>query len=273
MLPFLGTQLLNHAAWVKSKVYVKPTKTGLLLHYQSHVNNCYKQSLWTMRLDHTHRLSSSWTYFSDECDCLKKFFSRLKYPKCLINSTINNFVHSRVADQHSSQVLKEQRAIVPVFIPIKDQESANYVKKQLKDLSLQVQTTVQPVFVSCKINRRLKVEEKKPQIVDQQCVVYHFQCDLCDAGYVGYMHVHLHVHVVGHKQWSSSLYKQYQDKHGMVSEDLLRHFYVLKKCKNIFDCLVHEMLFIRELEATLNVQLDSIHVKVFLLLNLAFFIM
>ena len=125
-------------------------------------------------LDHTHRLSSSWTYFSDECDCLKKFFSSLKYPKCLINSTINNFVHSRVADQHSLQVLKEQRAIVRVFIPIKDQESANYVKKQLKDLSLQVQTTVQPVFVSCKINRHLKVEEKKPQIVDQQCVVYRF---------------------------------------------------------------------------------------------------
>ena len=72
------------------------------------------------------------------------------------------------------------------------------------------------------------MEEKKPQIVDQQCVVYGFQCDLCDAGYVGYTHVHLHVHVVGHKQWSSFLYKQYQDKHSMVSEDLLRHFYVLK---------------------------------------------
>ena len=164
VLPFLGTQLLNHAAWVKSKVYVKPTKTGLILHYQSHVDNCYKQSLRTTMLDHTHRLFSSWTYFSDECDCLKKFFSRLKYPKCVINSTINNFVHSRVADQHSSQVLKEQRAIVRVFIPIKDQESANYVKKQLKDLSLQVQTTVQPVFVSCKINQHLKVKRKSHRL-------------------------------------------------------------------------------------------------------------
>ena len=115
-------------------------------------------------LDHTHQLSSSWTYFSDECDCLKKFFSRLKYPKCLIKSTINNFVHSRVADQHSSQVLKEQRAIVRVFTPIKDQESANYVKKQLKDLSLQVQTTVQPVFVSCKINQHLKVKRKSHRL-------------------------------------------------------------------------------------------------------------
>ena len=200
-------------------------------------------------------------------------YSRLKYSKCLINSTINNFVHSRVADQHSSLVLKEQRAIVQVVIILKDQESANYFKKQLKDLSLQVQTTVQPVFVSCKINQHLKVEEKKPQIVNQQCTVYRFQCDLCDAGYVGYTHVHLHIHVVGYKQWSSSLYRHYQDKHGTVPEDLLRCFDVLKKCKNIFDCLVHEMLFISELEATLNLQLDSIHVKVFLLLNLAFFIM
>ena len=184
VLHFLGIQLLNHAAWVKSKVYVKPTKTGLLLHYQSHVDNCYKQSLRTTMLDHTHWLSSSWTYFSDECDCLKKFFSRLKYPKCLINSTINNFVHSRVADQHSSLVLKEQSAIVRVVIILKDQESANYFKKQLKDLSLQVQTTVQPMFVSCKINQHLKVEEKKPQIVNQQCTVLSFSmwlvwCRLC----------------------------------------------------------------------------------------------
>ena len=158
-------------------------------------------------------------------------YSRLKYPKCLINSTINNFVHSRVADQHSSLVLKEQRAIVRVVIILKDQESANYFKKQLKDLSLQVQTTVQPVFVSCKINQHLKVEEKKPQIVNQQCTVYCFQCDLCDAGYVGYTHVHLHIHVVGYKQWSSSLYRHSQDKHGTVPEDLLRCFDVLKKCK------------------------------------------
>ena len=31
--------------------------------------------------------------------------------------------------------------------------------------SLKVQTTVQPVFVSRKINQNLKVEEKKPRII------------------------------------------------------------------------------------------------------------
>ena len=34
-LPFLGTELLNHAPWIETKVYVKPTHTGLLLERQS----------------------------------------------------------------------------------------------------------------------------------------------------------------------------------------------------------------------------------------------
>ena len=45
---------------------------------------------------------------------------------------------------------------------------------------------VQPVFVSDKIQRELKVHEIKPPIVNQQRVIYKFQCDLCDASYVGY---------------------------------------------------------------------------------------
>ena len=38
MLPFLGMQLLNRAPQIETKVYIKPTNTGLLLHYHSHVN-------------------------------------------------------------------------------------------------------------------------------------------------------------------------------------------------------------------------------------------
>ena len=45
ILPFLGTQLINRAPQIETKVYVKPTNTGLLVHYQSHVDNRYKRSL------------------------------------------------------------------------------------------------------------------------------------------------------------------------------------------------------------------------------------
>ena len=72
------------------------------------------------------------------------------------------------------------------------------MSKQLKELSLKVHTTMQPVFVSRKIEQELKVKKTKPLIVNQQCVVYSFQCDLCDAGYVGYTRGHLHNRVEGH---------------------------------------------------------------------------
>ena len=78
------------AAQIEIKVYVKPTNSGLLLHYQSHVDNRYEKGLPRTMLDRTHRLSSSWTHFSDECDCSKTVFSRLKYPKHLVNSTFSN---------------------------------------------------------------------------------------------------------------------------------------------------------------------------------------
>ena len=116
----------------------------------------------------------------------------LKYPKHLVNSTIKSFVDSKVCDQQ--QLLspsKETDDTVRVILPFKD---------QISDLSLKVHTTIQPVFVSRKIERDLNVKETKPPIVNQQCVVCSFQCDLCDAGYVGYTRVHLHNRVKGHKQ-------------------------------------------------------------------------
>ena len=116
--------------------------------------------------------------------------------------------------------------------------------------------------MSCKTDQELKVQETKPLIVNQQCVVYRFQCDLCDAGYVGHTRGHLHERVEGHKHQSSSISKHYNSMHGKVPEDLLRRFVVLKKCRNKFDCLVHKMLFTRQLKPNLNVQSDSIRANI-----------
>ena len=119
-------------------------------------------------------------------------FSRLKYPKHLVNSTIKSFVDSKVCDQQQPlSPSQEKDDTIRVVLQFKDQISADIVKKQLKDLSLKVHTTIQPVFVSRKIEQELNVKETKPPIVNQQCVVYGFQCDLCDAGYVGYTRGHI----------------------------------------------------------------------------------
>ena len=48
------------------------------------------------------------------------------------------------------------------------------------------------MFVSRKLDQDLQVREAKPAIVSQQCVVYQFKCNLCDAGYAGYTRGYLH---------------------------------------------------------------------------------
>jgi len=265
MLPFLGIQLLNRSPQMETKVHIKPTKSGLLLYYQSHVHHRYKNGLLRTTLDQAHRLSSSLSHFSDKCDCLETVFSHLKYPIHLVNSAIKSFVESKVCDQlQLSSPSQETDDTIRVTLPFKEQFSADFVRKKLKILSLKVHTTIQPVFVSRKIERELNVRETKPPIVNQQCVLYSFQCDLCDAGYVGYTCGHLHNRVKGHKQQSSAIAKHYKNVHRTMPQDLLKRFKVLKKCRNKSDCFVHEMHFITDLKPNLNVQSDSIRAKVFL---------
>ena len=124
------------------------------------------------------------------------------------------------------------------------------------------------MFVNKKISEDLRMCEKKAKIVNQKCIVYMFECDQCDAGYVGYTKGHLHSRVEGHRQSNSSFARHFLNEHGSVPKDLLGCFNVLKKCNTKFDCLVYEMLFIKDLKPLLNIQSDSIRAKVFFYLNI-----
>jgi len=118
-----------------------------------------------------------------------------------------------------------------------------------------------PVFQSKKIGQVLAPKEKKPPIVSNQCVVYKFQCNLCDADYVGYTTRHLHQRIGEHKY---SAIGRHIKEHGLTKSALEdKQFSILKKCRSKFDCLVFEMLLIKELSPVLNTQKDSIRVKLF----------
>ena len=65
------------------------------------------------------------------------------------------------------------------------------------------------------------------------------------------------------EQLSSSIGKHLSDVHHVGTEEISDKFSVLRKCKNKFDCLVYEMLYIRDIKPSLNVQSDSISAKLF----------
>ena len=78
------------------------------------------------------------------------------------------------------------------------------------------------------------------------------KCDLCDADYVGYTCRHLYRRIEEHK--GSAIRKQVRDQHGRDPSDISLRFKILRKCQTKFDCLIYEMLFIKELKPTLNTQ-------------------
>ena len=143
----------------------------------------------------------------------------------------------------------------------KDQMSANAVRHQLSDLSRKIDAVVQPVYVSKKIKGHFKPKEHKPPIVNQQNVVYHYKCGLCDTDYVGFTCRHLHQRVDEHKR--STIGYHVKDEHGGDPDSIGSNFEILKKCQNKLDCLIFEMLFIRKLKPKLNKQNDSIRAKLF----------
>ena len=222
-LPFVGVVITKTDNHLNTSVYRKKTNKRLLLHYQSHVDNRYKRSLIRTMLDRAKRLSSSPDLFSKECYDLREMFLKLKYPVKLIDSIFKRF--------HASQDQK-QRCIRPVdspvliTLPFKDQKSADSVRKQLNDLEKKINRVLQSVFTRRKISEDLKVTETKPSLVNQQCVVYEFQCNLCDSNYLGYTSSHLHKYsVIG---------KHLKDKHNQRPTNLHEQFTTLKSLSALF---------------------------------------
>ena len=262
MLPFVGIQLLNKSTSINTKVFVKPINKGLLLHYDSHVDARYKHCLVRTMLERAYRLSSSWEFFTEECTRLENVFSNLHYPKNHINRIVNRFVLEKTSPTQTT-LNSTTVNIARVALPFKDQKAADTVRRQLNDLGSKINVSFQPVFLSKKLKDELKITEKKASIVNQQRIVYQFKCSFCHENYIGFTMRHLHERCEEHKFNSSNIKKHFNNQHDCLPDNINQHFTVLQKCKTKHDCLIYEILYIRELSPSLNVQSDSIKAKLF----------
>ena len=261
-LPFLGMLLSLKSGKIETAVYVKPTDKGLHLHFQSHVDKKYKKTLLNTMLHRAYKISSTWSIFHDECTRLKSVFLNLKYPISLIDSEIMKFMEN-INNKDIVNTANTRDPTTPktrIVLPFVSQKSCYILKAKINDLNSKINTYIEPIFTSKKIKDSIKQVEKKPKIINEQCVVYKFECDLCDASYVGYTCRHLHERVKEHKNSAIGEHMKYEHSDVSRFENL---FTVLKKCKGKWDCLVFEMLYIKKIKPTLNKQCDSIKAKLF----------
>ena len=87
-IPFIGIEIVKNGTKLETQVYRKPTNTGLLLHFQSHTDKRYKDSLLQTMIHRAYSLSSTTEAFNAKCAKLPSIFSRLDYPMSVIDSAI-----------------------------------------------------------------------------------------------------------------------------------------------------------------------------------------
>ena len=71
--------------------------------------------------------------------------------------------------------------------------------------SLKIGVALQPVLSTMKVCNILKTREPKPKIVNEQCMVYHYKCGLCEMDHVGFANRHLYQCINEHTSSSSSI--------------------------------------------------------------------
>ena len=79
------------------------------------------------------------------------------------------------------------------------------------------------MFASKKIADEIKVTEPKPPLVTEQCVVYEYKCDLCDADYVGYTCRHLFQRLINEHKHSVTG-KHLREVHNLRNKDIREQF-------------------------------------------------
>ena len=159
-------------------------------------------------------------------------FLDLRYPKSLVCCTVSVFI----AKHHR-----------PIPTPPQDQTSFNIVRHQLYGVGVIIGRDKRPVFSSKYIAAVVASPELKASLVNQQCVVYCFKCDLCDGL------CRLYIPTLTPTRWWAQ-----ENNQGENATRIEKCFRILKKCCGKFDYLLFEMLFIEEVKPPLNKQSDAI---------------
>jgi len=166
-LPCLGMEVTKNGCSLNTKVYKKPTDSGLLSHYLSHVDGRYKRSLLNTMLNCAFKLSLhlQGSFFTRDVNAWKR---------PLLDYATQIFLCSLPSANSSSQkclrltyaTIWEARSSNRIVLLFKDQKSANTVRKQLGDLNRKVKVVISPEYTSQKIKDEIKVREDKPPLVN-----------------------------------------------------------------------------------------------------------
>ena len=262
-LPFLDVEITAKDGMYNTRVYRKPTNTGVLLNFESIAPLKWKKALVRGMLNKAYKLSSSLACFKSETEIIKSSLRKNSYPDRFITKLCDNFIES-------NNIAKSSFPHVPAGTNTRSKDKKSnfftipYVGKASIKLQRQIaaemermQISVFGSYTTTKTSSYFNLKDKCPTLFTSN-VVYEFTC-LRDEGtaYIGETRRQLFRRVSDHagKDKNSAVFNHlYNCSVCQSTKSICGQFKILQKCtpQNL---LSFESLLIAKHRPVLNTQL------------------
>ena len=179
------------------------------------INAPYWIPCWTVSLSsHLHG-----SFFTRNVNALKRPLLDCATQTILCSLPSANSLIQKCLKTHVRKYLRSEKRQSESCCPLKIKNLQTQYADNLVTSVERSNVDISKVYTSRKIKDEIKVREDKPPLVNQQCVVYYFKCDLCDAGYVGYTRRHLHQRIEPEHK-GSAVGNHLREQHDLEPDDI-----------------------------------------------------
>ena len=262
-LPFLDVEVSIKDGYYNTRVYRKPTNTGVVLNFESMAPLKWKKALVMGMLNRAYKLTSSLTYFQAEVENIKSSLRKNRYPDRFVNQICDHFIALHKIDQSSfpkTDIIvdgkpKDEKLnfLTIPFVGRPSQKLQHVISTEMKKMNISILAS----YTTTKVRSYFNLKDRCPKLFTSN-VVYKYTCLRDeDTAYVGETRRQLFRRIEDHrgKDQNSAVFNHLQNCLICQSTDNICHqFTVLERCtpQNL---LSYEALFIAKLRPVLNTQL------------------
>ena len=269
-LPFLDVDIkITSSNKFETKVYQKPTNTGVVLNYVATVPKNWKSSVVKCLLHRAQRVTSSRELLRKDIHCLKTMFLNNGYPEAFLDKIITDFLNNTEQRdgsdsstcQNTTETSTDPLKSVYLTLPYIGKPSEK-LHKRLRTEMLQHKIDLKAAYRSTKVGSYFSLKQDVPTLLRSD-VVYKFECPLDkDSRYIGETQRHFFTRISDHCSTTSAKQSQQSAVRDHIlncndcsrSKNIVDCFSILRTCSG-HDILSQEALCIGKMKPSINIQL------------------
>ena len=218
-LPYLDILITRHSdGKLTTKVYRKPTYTGLYLRWDSFVPKQYKKGLVKCLLNRAWNICSSVENFDQEVDFIRSILAKNGYPLNFFDTITKNFIQSKYTHDVKDPEYGPEKRYIYVNLPFCGDHSQK-LGRQLKRLYSKIAPWTKLILIFKPIRKLNILSNLKSQynLLSHSSVVYKVSCLDCTEFYIGMTQRILQIRLNEHiKSSTSAIYNHiHETKHNI----------------------------------------------------------